>query len=127
MFGSNEDYFRARAEDFIKSRETVDKGCLEAKMLQRRSSVEAMKQRYNTMQRFSTDNNALYIARKCRQCVEASIIPYWQPSTGKWNSLAAKELIIVHRPAPAQAGYRNAEETLQFQQLITCRQAGISL
>ena len=69
MFGSSEDYFRARAEDFIKSRETVDKGCLEAKMLQRRSSVEAMKQRYNTMQRFSTDNNALYIARKCRQCV----------------------------------------------------------
>ncbi len=70
MFGSNEEnYFRARARDSIKSRETVDKGYLEAKMLQRRSSVEAMRQRYNTMQRFSTDNNALYIARKCHQCV----------------------------------------------------------
>lgn len=70
MFGSNdENYFRAKAEDFIKSRETVDKGCIEAKMLQRRNSVDAMRQRYNTMQRFSTDNNALYIARKCRQCV----------------------------------------------------------
>ncbi|MDD4923647.1 MAG: hypothetical protein PHF74_02270 [Dehalococcoidales bacterium] len=70
MFGSNEEnYFRARAEDFIKSRETANKGYLEAKMLQRKSSTEAMRQRYNTMQRFSTDNNALYIARKCRQCV----------------------------------------------------------
>jgi hypothetical protein len=70
MFGSNdENYFRAKAEDFIKSRETVDKGCIEAKMLQRRNSVDAMRQRYNTMQRFSTDNNALYIAHKCRQCM----------------------------------------------------------
>ena len=70
MFGSDEEnYFRARAEDYIKSRETVNKGYLEAKMLQRKSSVEAMRQRYSTMQRFSTDNNALYIARKCRQCV----------------------------------------------------------
>jgi hypothetical protein len=70
MFGSNdENYFRAKAEDFIKSRETVDKGYIEAKMLQRRNSVDAMRQRYSTMQRVSTDNNALYIARKCHQCV----------------------------------------------------------
>jgi hypothetical protein len=69
MFGSNEDYFRARAEDFIKSRETVDKDYIDAKVTQRRNSVEAMRQRYNTMQRFATDNNALYIARKCHQCV----------------------------------------------------------
>jgi len=70
MFGSNEEnYFRARAEDFIKSREASNSVYIEAKRLQRKSSVEAMRQRYSTMQKVATDNNALYIARKCRKCV----------------------------------------------------------
>ena len=70
MFGSNEeDYYRSMAEDFIKSRESDNKAYLEAKVMQRKSSVEAMRQRYSTMQKVATDNNALFVARKCRRCV----------------------------------------------------------
>jgi hypothetical protein len=70
MFGSNdENYLRARTTDFIKSREAVNKELLEAKVMQRRNSIEAMRQRYTTMQKVARDNNALYIARKCRHCV----------------------------------------------------------
>jgi hypothetical protein len=69
MFGSNdENYFRDRATDFIRSRDIVNKELLEAKVMQRRNSIEAMRQRYTTMQKVARDNNALYIARKCRHC-----------------------------------------------------------
>ena len=69
MLRSNDDnYYRARAMDFIRSRETVNKELLEANMMQRRNSIEAMRQRYTTMQKVTRDNNALYIAHKCHNC-----------------------------------------------------------
>lgn len=70
MFGTNEDnYFRAGPKGYIESREAVNKELLEAKMIQRKGSIEAMRQRYMTLQKVSTDNNALYIAQKRRKCV----------------------------------------------------------
>ena len=49
MFGTNEDnYFRARPKSCTESQEAVNKELLEAKMIQRKGSIEAMRQRYMT-------------------------------------------------------------------------------
>jgi len=70
VFGTNEEnHFRARPKGYIESREAVNKELLEAKMIQRKGSVEAMRQRYMTLQKVSTDNNALFIAQKCPKYV----------------------------------------------------------
>jgi hypothetical protein len=70
VFGTNEDnYFRARPKSCTESQEAVNKELLEAKMIQRKGSIEAMRQRYMTLQKVSTDNNALFIAQKCPQYV----------------------------------------------------------
>ncbi|MFA5628806.1 MAG: hypothetical protein WC958_00870 [Dehalococcoidales bacterium] len=67
--GNDENYFRRKAESYIEARETASKELLGARVFRRRGAIEAMRQRYDTMQRFTVEDNALYVARKCQRCV----------------------------------------------------------
>ena len=106
MLRSNDDnYYRARAMDFINA-ETVNKELLEANMMQRRNSIEAMRQRYTTMQRLPEIITHSTSPINATTAPAVSITPYWQLNTAKWKPSTAKEPIINHGPGSGtQSGY----------------------